>query len=347
MVLYIQTMSGNRTHYVISSKDDLKKVFETFPESKFIAFKSKNLKDAVLKISKYIGSHALNSWVEDHDISKSLRSKSVAVGMALAGLVTPAIHDTGFFVGKQKPPKEQLDFTKELRFGAQPEDQFLWTIREIESTGGTNTKHRMITSGPMKGQVAIGSWGLLHPTIKEIVNRMKIDGSAKPEDLKLRSMDRNQIGNYLEQNPNHELRLARYLARHVLKNQKGDLKRSAYSWLYGHNLETGRISEKKLNDNYVHKFIKYHNKNPFLKKPDIQNMPVIQSDPLQNMLKFEVDFKTKIQEWNKYRQEKDYQPTVSSNYTPDPGRIRELNLDEKVPNKSNFMEYLGYKLKKM
>lgn len=354
MVLYIENHKGKRSQFVISSEDDLQKIFDLFPSTKIIYNRAETLAEGVIKISHYLNSHMASSWVEGiDDISKSLKSKAALVGLALASLFPANTDISGFEPGTLKTPehtfkiKNQTFKIKEPEFGKKIEDQFLWTIREIESSGGKNTKHKMITRGSMAGQTAMGNWGLLHPTVKEVINRMRLDGTVRPEDKALFRMTRDEMDKHFKDNPLHELRIARSLARHVLKNHKNNLPKSAYSWLYGHNLESSSITNKKLDDDYVKKFKKFHQKNP-LAPPSIPTPMIQQPQPLLLSEKLiaksqNISFSEKFKEWKKHREE--FEPTKSSNFTPDPGRLREKELDEKIPTKDNIIEYLKYVLK--
>lgn len=367
MVLYIEGYRGHRSQYVISSEDDLKQIFDNFPATRSIYNRAETLTEGVIKISQYLNSHIAHCWIEGtDDISKSLKSKAALVGLALASVFPLSSDVSSFKSGTPKPPehtltpkppehtfkiKNQTFKIREPEFGKKAEDQFLWTIREIESSGGKNTKHRLITKGPMKGQTAMGNWGLLHPTVKEMIIRMNLAGAAKPEDKALFRMTRDEMDKHFKDNPLHELRIARVLAGHVLKNQKNNLPKSSYSWLYGHNLKSSSITDEKLDDDYVKKFKKFNEKNPLVfpaaPAPSIKSFgpqPLMLSEKLMTKSQ-NISFSEKFKQWQKHREELENQPTRSSNFTPDPGRLREKELDEKAPSKDNIMEYLKFKLK--
>ena len=126
-------------------------------------------------------------------------------------------------------------------------DDFLNSVSQNESSGGTNFNHKMITSGPQIGQTAIGSFGLLPNTVREVLNRDKdpsLDG--------LRDMSDEELKNELEQSPTTERQVARKLAERVITNQGGDMEKAAYAWRHGHNMKPERIeSEDYRNDPYV------------------------------------------------------------------------------------------------
>lgn len=131
-------------------------------------------------------------------------------------------------------------------------DGFLSTISKIESNGGTNFNHQPITSGPQKGQTAIGTYGLLPNTVDEVATRSG-DKSLKP----LLDMSGDEKKSFLESNPQIENKVARTLASYVLNRQGGDEQKAAYSWLNGHNLTPDQITQRDYQSSpYVQKYQK-------------------------------------------------------------------------------------------
>lgn len=134
---------------------------------------------------------------------------------------------------------------------------FLDPIGQIESSGGKNFNHRLMTSGPHKGHRAIGTYGLMPNTVDEIINRMTEDGTITDEIAALKNMSPEEKKRVIEENPNYENRLARYLAGRVLDRQH-DPEKAAYSWIQGHNLTPQEIDAKNYKDHdYVKKFNRF------------------------------------------------------------------------------------------
>ena len=131
-------------------------------------------------------------------------------------------------------------------------DKFLEKIGQLESSGGTNFDHKEIKSGIQRNTKAIGTFGLMPNTVKEIVKR------TDSKDLNfLLKMNPDEKKELLESNPDLEYKLARQLASHVLEKQEGDEEKAAYSWFQGHNLSPERIEKKDYkNHPYVTKFRK-------------------------------------------------------------------------------------------
>jgi hypothetical protein len=140
--------------------------------------------------------------------------------------------------------KEKLDMMNPERV---KREKFLDIISHIESSGGKNFDHPEIKSGIHEGDKAIGRFGLMPNTVKEIIARTGVQrelASEPPEQLK-------QI---LEQDPQKEYELANQLAKRVLDSQK-DLEKAAYSWTFGHNLSPKQVEQRDyLNSDYVQKF---------------------------------------------------------------------------------------------
>jgi hypothetical protein len=337
MFLYIETHNFNRKQFKINSYEDLAPLFAMFPRTERIALRSKNLKDAAIKISKYLSTGHSHSWVEFNDLEKGLKEKAAAVGFSLATMLSPTLTQINKpeYTPSIPTPKVETK-TASTDFGSHPMDSFLWTTMQIESSGGKNVKHKPAPGGGAnKGQIAIGKWGLMKNTIDEVVNRMKIAGKITPEYEKLKAMNRDQAESFLKEKPQMELDLARHLADHIVRRQKGDYHRAAYAWLYGHNLYPSDIPENKLhNEPYVIKYKKYSKNSPF----NIQSgrMP---ASVKKNQDSTEFNFSTNFQSWYKKRiDEKTKEPMRDRNFVPDTGRKRDEDLDKIKSNSQKTSE---------
>lgn len=139
-------------------------------------------------------------------------------------------------------------------------EQFLRNIAMIESSGGKNFDHAEIDQGMHKGHRAIGSYGLMPNTVKEVINRMRLEGNLNPDLEALQQMEAAQMKEAVEANPAHEKEMAEYLANRVLNRQGGDELKAAYSWERGHNLTPDKIEQRNYKDaDYVKKFIELQN----------------------------------------------------------------------------------------
>jgi len=333
MILFVENHNGERQFWKINDIEDLSPVFAIYPNTHEIAMNSETLKQACASIAEYLSGHAMSSWVEDNEISKSLRNKAAALAIGLGAMTSSGI-DNGTIQklphAGVKPAMQatQPEEAKEPSdFGSHPHDGFLWNIKQIESSGGKNTNHKPIASGKFKGMKAMGGWGLLKPTVNELVNRMRLKGDVPPEYAKLPSMSRDQLNEHLQQNPHIELNLARQLAEHVMKRQGGNKQRAAYAWLHGHNLHPADIpAEKLISSQYVNKYKAVDVLNPFNPRKTAALEKTQQ--PIDD-----ADFKMRVKNW--FQRRADYlteEPTRSSNFQPDPGRMRDSDLDQVKPD---------------
>jgi len=133
---------------------------------------------------------------------------------------------------------------------------FLERIKQIESSGGKNFNHPEITLDNLqKGDRAIGNYGLMPNTVKEIISRKRLKNEVTPEMVELYKLSPDVLKQTLEKNPNIEQHLAEELAKHSLEKQEGNEEKAAYSWLKGHNLNPEQITPEILDDsNYVQKY---------------------------------------------------------------------------------------------
>lgn len=176
-------------------------------------------------------------------------------------------------------------------YGHKPEDKFLQTIMELESTSGMNTNHPEPS--------CIGRWGLMTPTIKDMV---RLFDSHNP-DMQFANLETAQLKQLFKKRPELELHIARILARYVIAKQKGDLVRAAYTWKYGQNIPTTSITDEKL-----------------MNEPYIQKFKEVSGRMVKNKID---DFATKLKTWVGKRKEKESNPELWSPSIPDYSAPRE------------------------
>lgn len=148
--------------------------------------------------------------------------------------------------------KEKLDMMNPERVNR---ELFLDNISQLESSGGQNFNHKMMDSGIHEGQQAIGRFGLMPNTIKELVNRKIQKEGQLPENMQgLTDQPPDEIKRILEANPEIEYQFADQLAKKVLKKQK-DPEKAAYTWFQGHNLTPEQVDQRDYqNSEYVKRF---------------------------------------------------------------------------------------------
>jgi hypothetical protein len=184
------------------------------------------------------------------DLEKNL--KSFAVGLGMLGSLSS--HAPILNVSNEAPTEE---VQPDNSFGTQPEDHFLHNVMQVETSGGKNLNHPLITYGMHKGHKAIGKYALMPLTIKEIAKRHVIGGGDDQELHELATSSPDKITKKVKTNPDLELKVARALARHVIERHGDNTPNAAFAWKYGHNLKPKNINkEKRDNDIYIQKFKK-------------------------------------------------------------------------------------------
>lgn len=128
-------------------------------------------------------------------------------------------------------------------------NHFLNLISQIESSGGKDTDHPEVNTGIQAGSQAMGQYGLMPNTVKEMAKRSD-DPAIKP----LMMMDQNELSEQMK-NKDLEYQVARQLADKVLSQQNGDEDMAAYAWNHGHNLKPEQIMDRSpASDPYYQKF---------------------------------------------------------------------------------------------
>lgn len=212
-----------------------------------------------------------------------------------------------------EPTKAQIEAAAPKEdFGAKPEDRFLWSIMQVESSGGKNTRHKKLKAGMHAGEHALGRWGLMPKTIQEMATRAKSSGKDMPGLESLASMDNAGMDSFLKKNPTVELAIARALAQHVLRRQGYNREKAAYAWYNGHNLFSNEIpSEDAHASEYVKRFLQANKLNPIR--------------PAKTLSKADGStFRERFGDWYKRRdaQSRAHLPPDDT-LTPDPGRRRD------------------------
>ena len=314
MVLYVKHIDNTRDFYVLQTEKDFAPLFEHYPNAHGIAMMSHGLRHAAENIAKYLSNHHLTAWVEDNDLNKGLKGLAVGLGLsAAAGLGLS--RDTSTY----RQPAAQVQQVD--NFGHQPEDKFLWNIMQLESSGGKNLGHSSAN--------VIGRWGIKKPTINEMIDRA---GKNLPQHLGvLRNMDHGQTAAYFKQNPQAETDIARMVARHVLKRQKGDTHKAAYAWLHGHNLQAHDIPSGAMQSSeYVRKFKYMHSKNP------LAATSVVKSEDSRS-------FTQRLSDWVEKRRAQEREMIRDHSFWPDPGR----QIDDEQNRKEDKDGVFKLKLKTM
>ncbi len=133
--------------------------------------------------------------------------------------------------------------------------EFLDIIRQIESSGGKNLKHKKIKYGIHEGDSAIGEYGIMPNTTKEFIRRRELKGKYGPDEAIMSKMTPEELTEFLKDQDRVEQNLAEDIADRVLSRSKGDIEKAAYMWNQGHNKLASSIDEQDLDSSdYIKKF---------------------------------------------------------------------------------------------
>lgn len=123
-------------------------------------------------------------------------------------------------------------------------------IKAMESSGGKDTAHRTLASGIHEGDTAVGKYGLMPNTAKEIANRRK---ESAVDDV-IANIPNKSVEALLQENPDIAKDYVQYMAEKVLDKTKGDPVAGMTAWHYGHNMSPNRIKKTmQENPSYVDK----------------------------------------------------------------------------------------------
>lgn len=149
-------------------------------------------------------------------------------------------------------------------------DSFLQAISMVESSDGKNVNHKRLKNGIHAGDAAVGSYGLMPNTVKNIAGLMDKGHPLRRKYLKMNNED---IEASLSKNPSHQKELASHLATKLHDKFGGDESKMAYSWNQGHNLQPEHFKDSHKdykNHDYVQKYHKNRSSiekgSPFQKK---------------------------------------------------------------------------------
>jgi len=129
-------------------------------------------------------------------------------------------------------------------------------IAMIESSGGKNTNHPTINSGLQSGQQAVGLYGLLPNTTREVVQSMRNRGAPVPQELQnIKQLSDDDIRDSMQNNTKLQNYVAGDLMSRLLNRTGGDADKAAYMWNNGTNIDPENIAPEDLDSNqYVSKF---------------------------------------------------------------------------------------------
>lgn len=134
----------------------------------------------------------------------------------------------------------EISSNKDLRNA--DKEKFLSDMAEIESSSGKNLAHKMLESGMHAGQKAVGQYGFMPKTIKDMTKRM---GDEAPGALKalVQVPDEQEMATLVMQDPELEQAVADKMYSVVEDTQEGNPEKMNLAWEIGQN---AKISPARL-----------------------------------------------------------------------------------------------------
>ena len=124
---------------------------------------------------------------------------------------------------------------------------FLRLMSGMESSFGKNTDHEQVADG----RKAVGQYGLMSPTAKDMAKANIKAGKATKMDKIIANADDDTI-NELLKDPRVEQHIASSLASHVLDKSGGKMEDAAFRWRWGQNVPEDKLQKIKMkNEDYT------------------------------------------------------------------------------------------------
>lgn len=188
-------------------------------------------------------------------LEKNMKHKAMAVAAAASMLgYTPNLKDlpqTNSIVSQvsQKPKPQAHVLHNQLR-----------PIAMIESSGGKNTNHPVVTAGLSKDQKAIGAHGLMPLTVSEVIKKNPQLQHKYPELVNLNpkiAADHDKIHDIIKKTPNAYTEIINNHWKRLNDRFHGDLHRMVYAWRNGITGALSASQDEIDNHPYVQKYNKY------------------------------------------------------------------------------------------
>lgn len=155
-------------------------------------------------------------------------------------------------------------------FGRDPADKFLWEKSAQETSLGRNLNHEKNSKNP--NNTAVGSWGLLPQTAKELGKQARESGFDSHNMQAFRHLSLKETADYLKKNPQAELEAVRALHNKIASRAdvQGNPDKIAYLWRWGQN---ATIPPDYMQDETVQHRLQHEKINP-LRQAEIAQRPL-------------------------------------------------------------------------
>lgn len=169
---------------------------------------------------------------KEEEMEKGIKEMAAGAAMLGAAAMSP-----GTASAKQSTatPTPRVSHTQ-LVEGLKQKNPHLWSIAQIESSGGKNLKHDTLKEGLHAGMTAGGPWGMMPKTAQYVVGLSKKLAQKYPDvAAAVKDVDKNHksITDKFNKDPQAAYDFARTLYNHIHKSQKGDPDKVIHSWHYG------------------------------------------------------------------------------------------------------------------
>jgi ribosomal protein S18 acetylase RimI-like enzyme len=162
-----------------------------------------------------------------NSLQKASASKKLLGMLGLAAATTIPMS----MPSDQKPVKEFVS-PQVQQYASSPDqkrDVDLNAIAQVESRGGKDTKHKVITTGLNAGMSAYGKYGLTPKLTQEIIHKNPEFNNIK----NIAKLPPNEIGKKIMSTPKLEDRIAQAHYDHLSQKFNGDFEKIGFAWLNG------------------------------------------------------------------------------------------------------------------
>ena len=121
-------------------------------------------------------------------------------------------------------------------------------IRRLESSDGTNVDHKEMETGMHAGSKAIGDYGLMPNTVREIANRARNDKTLTSQMDMVSRMPAEAMSTHLTNDPALQREFAQKMAERLIDKHNGSEEKVAEAWLKGHNTPTEKFTDEVLSE---------------------------------------------------------------------------------------------------
>lgn len=145
----------------------------------------------------------------------------------------------------------------------------------MESSDNPYVRHPAAVKSVNAGDTAVGQYGLMPNTVKELANRAQMSEEDIPSDEIVRRSSSSQISDMIQNNPELMKLYVDRLSKRVMKKSQDNPETAYLRWLYGHNLSDARVESIKKKDPKTLERIKrvIEEKHLMSKQPDLFEIP--------------------------------------------------------------------------